>query len=570
MIYQVLFGLSLVAIVVCCVVAASIIVRRPLKPFARNLLLFLIIFEIITAVLHLYAISNRGAAFWDWFFDLQYEFNLGSIFSALQFFVIAAVALLSAWMVPTLKLGHRFYWLLLTVLFIYLGIDEFYSIHETLGDGRTVTEYWRIPYAIGGMVLALTTALAFWFGFRRNVRLFVLLFMGFGIMGVAGVAIEEFVMQGFVYVDPSTEWLYVFEEVFEMVGATIVLAALVAYLQEQVDGRRWQVAKGALMAATVGSLGWLLFALLFQNGLEARYAATPLDVRYENGLSLVGYRLTPDHALPGSEVALTLYWRADEPLPENYSISLHALSHPDIDSVAQSDDLHLGPTPSTSWFPGVVMKRTVYLLLPDDLPTPESYWLLLRVWFGPWPLGRPWEDTTGLPLLSSGDRAQISSDALIIDHVSALPEEAPPVPPVAADYRFTADGFTLSGYDVPQQATAGEALTVAFWWQAARDGERDLTQFFHLVPADGGETVAFDGQPFGGSFPTADWIEGMTVRDRREIDLPETLAAGRYDVYTGLYAADTGARAAVVEAGGDAVLNNAIALGQIEILPAGG
>ena len=143
MIYQVLFYLSLAAIAVGCAVAGWMVTRRPLKPFARNLLIFLIVFEAITAALHLFALSNRGVAFLDWFFDLQYEFNLGSIFSALQLMVIAFVALLNVLIVPGQKLWQRLYWLLLVGVFVFLSIDEFYSIHETLGDGRTVSEYWR-------------------------------------------------------------------------------------------------------------------------------------------------------------------------------------------------------------------------------------------------------------------------------------------------------------------------------------------------------------------------------------------------------------------------------------------
>src|SRR5690606_9494823 len=104
MIFQILFYLSLLAIVAGCVVAGWAVTRRPLKPFARNLLILLVLFEIITAGAHLFALSNRGAAFWDWFFDLQYEFNLGSIFSALQLMVIAIVAAINVVIVPNQKL----------------------------------------------------------------------------------------------------------------------------------------------------------------------------------------------------------------------------------------------------------------------------------------------------------------------------------------------------------------------------------------------------------------------------------------------------------------------------------
>lgn len=567
MIYQLLFYLSLAAIAFGCVVAAWVVTRRPLKPFARNLLIFLILFEIVTAALHLVALSNRGVAFLDWFFDLQYEYNLGSIFSALQLMVIAFVAMLNVVIVPGQKLWQRLYWVLLVGVFVFLSIDEFYSIHETLGDGRTVSEYWRIPYAIVGSFLALASAGAWWFGFRRSLRLFGMLFGGLLIMGVAGIGIEEFVMRGFVDTNPSAEWMYVFEEIFEMVGATIILAGFLSYTQEHLNGRRWVTARRFLLAATFGWLAWLMFALLFQSGIEARYFATPLDVHYEGGLSLVGYRMTPKEVSPGGEVELTLYWRADQPLSENYSLSLHALSHPDIASVAQSDDLHIGPTPSTAWFPGVVMKRTVYLRLPRDLSSPASYWLMARVWYGPWPLGRPWEDTTGVPLVSSGDRAAIAADGLILDHIVVLPSSAPPAPPSPANFTFPTEGFTLYGYELPQDDVTLHRLPVSFWWRTTQDGQHDWTQFFHLVPAGGGETTAFDAKPFGDVFPTQDWLAGVDVRDSRLIQLTDSLPPGTYDVYTGLYLPETGERAAVNGANGQPLPNNAILLGRIEYAP---
>jgi sugar lactone lactonase YvrE len=568
MIFQILFYLCLIAIAAGCVVAAYIVKRHPLKPFARNLLITLIILEIITAAFHLYAISNRGAAFWDWFFDLQYELNLGSIFSALQLMVVAIVAFINVFVVANQKLWKRLYWLLLAGVFVFLSIDEFYAIHETLGDGRTVSEFWRIPYAIVGSLVALTSVAAWWFGFRRYLRLFILLGGGLIIMGVAGIAVEEFVMRGFVDENPAMEWLYVFEEVFEMVGATIILTGFLSYTQEKLEGRRWVAAKRIIVVGAVGWLVWLLFVLLFQAGIEARYVAHPLDVHYENGLSLVGYEITPDTVQPGSEVAVTLYWRANQPLTENYSISLHALSHPDIASFAQSDDLHLGPIPSTAWFPGVTMKRTLYLVLPKDLPTPESYWLLMRVWFGPWPLGRPWQDTTGVPLTSSGGLATIANDGLILDHLTALSPTVPPAPPTATTFNFPNEGFSLYGYDLPQEPVTLHRLPVAFWWRTSAAGQRDLTQFLHLVPSGGGETIALDGKPFGDSFPTQDWAAGMDVRDAREVVLPDEVPPGTYDVFTGFYDPATGERAAIVGADGQPVPNNAIPLGSIEYAPA--
>src|SRR5688500_18979377 len=110
--FKLLFFASLAAIAVGCVVAAWMVTRRPLRPFARNLLIMLILFEFVTALAHLAALSDAFPSFWVWFFDLQYEYNLGSIFSALQLLVIAVAALINGLLTPGLKVWQRAYWLL--------------------------------------------------------------------------------------------------------------------------------------------------------------------------------------------------------------------------------------------------------------------------------------------------------------------------------------------------------------------------------------------------------------------------------------------------------------------------
>src|SRR5688572_1281324 len=258
--FKLLFYASLVAIAVGCVVAAWMVTRRPLKPFARNLLITLIVFEFITAMAHLAALSNAFPSFWDWFFDLQYEYNLGSIFSALQLMVIAVAALINGLLTPGLKLWQRAYWLLLVGVFTYLSLDEFYSFHETLGS-RVPTEAWRVPYAIVAGFLFLGTVAAFWFGFRKELRLFILLFMGLIIMAVAGIGIEEFVLRGFVRENPKLEWMYVFEEVFEMVGATIILSGFISYMLENVTEPRWTLARRMLLTGSIGFTAIMLISI---------------------------------------------------------------------------------------------------------------------------------------------------------------------------------------------------------------------------------------------------------------------------------------------------------------------
>ena len=565
-VYQILFVISILGIFGICAFTAWFVTRRPLQPFARNLLIVLIVLEIGLATLHILTFNSGLPPFWKWFFDLQYEMNLGSIFSALQLFIIMTVALVNALLTPGLTLWQRAYWLLLVMVFLYLSIDEFYELHETFGS-RVPTEAWRVPYAIGGSFLLAVSGLVYWFGYRKEPTFFVLLFAGIGVMAISGIGIEEFVMQGFVYQSPGFTWMYVFEEWFEMVGATIVLATFLSYSQRRLTALDWPRAKLALVAGVVIGLSWYTFSLAIVPALEARIFANAIDVDYaEDELSLVGYHMYPDTIQPGSEIVMNLYWLARAPLNEDYSLSVHLVERGTNRSLAQSDNLHMGPMPGQAMYPGIVMRRTIFLDAPRSLPTPASYDVMVRVWSGPWPFLTPWEDTVGLNIARSEQRPLLASDAVLIDHVVAPPVDA--VQPLAttADYQFTADGFTLAGYELPQETITTHSFPVSFEWATQSQPSRDLTQFFHVVGETEEAFFTFDQKPFNGTFPTNDWPAGIEAVDGWTVTLPDEAPAGEYQIYTGLYDLDTLERSPISE-NGQPVQDNSILLGTIQYDP---
>lgn len=562
MIYQILFYLTVIAIIGDCIAAAWLLLRRPLKPFVRLLLGSLLVFEVFASIGHVEATAGHLPHFWAWFLNLENELNLGTLFSSTQLIAVAVCALLIALLVPNLRRIQRGYWTFMFLAFTFLGIDEFYSIHETLG-GRFETDAWRIPYAVFGVSLVVITVLVFWFTYRRRFRTFALIFLGLALLGVAGVLVEKLVTDGFVDANTHFSWLYMFEEVGEMVGATFVLSGLAIYASEQMPVPRWRGAKRMLLGLPAIWIVWLLFAIFLQPRFEARFMATPVNIQYGSGVRLIAYHLDTSVVQPDGYVPLTLYWETDQPLTENYSLSVHALTHPGIESVAQSDDLDAGPIKSDAWLPHLVMRRTVELQMPDTLEAPYSYWLMVRLWYGPWPLGRPWQDTTGVPITTSPVKPLLTNDAVILDHVVALPLTAQKAAATPITYKFPSDGELLTGYTLPT-APVSETLPVTFQWSAVQRDQRDLTQFFHLIPRNGGDPIVRDRQPFDGNFPTSDWQPGMNVVDPWTPTFDATAADGEYDVYTGFYDPDTRERVPVTDASGQPQQDNEIYLGTIQ------
>ncbi|RPI97957.1 MAG: hypothetical protein EHM39_08740 [Chloroflexi bacterium] len=267
---------------------------------------------------------------------------------------------------------------------------------------------------------------------------------------------------------------------------------------------------------------------------------------------------------------MTLYFETGEFIHDNYYLSVHLLSQTDTESLAQGD-LLLGEWeyPTSAWIPGLPVKNVVHLTLPDDLPTPASYWITVRVWGGP-DLTIGTNEPPDYPVVSreivitETDRRWLSTDTVILTALPVLggPPAAPPT--TAAGYRF-ANGMELYGYELPADAQPGQPLDLRFWWRSHEDINTDLTQYLHLVQQGGDGFFVLDQQGFGGTFPFADWPDGVNAMDHWTPVLPAEMPAGSYRVLTGVYQTATVERIPVQDAADQPVRDGSIELGTIAV-----
>lgn len=89
--------------------------------------------------------------------------------------------------------------------------------------------------------------------------------------------------------------------------------------------------------------------------------AHPMDVRFGDRILLRGYDLAAEAVSPGEAVILTLYWEADQPIPDRYKVFTHLVGSVwnadegnflwgQQDNEPQSDQL-----PTTRWPPGEIV-----------------------------------------------------------------------------------------------------------------------------------------------------------------------------------------------------------------------
>jgi len=540
------------AVAIVYLIAIRFLLWPRLEAAGKRLLTVLTAIQAVTFVLNVYIWLANTSDFWRWFLNIDKELSLGTLLSACQ---LVAVAFLAGWIALRMRglpWWARLYWALFGALYLYLCIDEYFAIHErTLSASR----YW---FAGAGFIAASASAALYWFGKREERRVYVLILVGLGVMGAMGVGGEPFIWAvvchgPFPNLGVICHLFQIFEEFGEVVGSMITLLGLVTYLEGNPVEGGWEKAKRL-------ALGWTGLWLLYMvavvwplPGIEARTLAQPVSVDYLDGkMSLIGYRVSAETLRPGEGFDLITYWRANAAIPEDYALSAHVLTLLDNRTVTKEERTTVGRYPTRAWLPGVVVRKVIHFDLPDDIPTPASYALMVR----------PWNQTLDATI-SSSDLRQIGPESVILDTVAVIGHDSPPPPPTPLDDRF-ADGFTLYGVDLPDSARLGEPLELAFWWRTDRAIGRDLTQFIHLVAQSGGETYSFDRPPFGGSFPTYDWPKGIAVRDADTLSLPPDLPPGTYEVYTGMYEWPSLERVAVEE-GGEPVPDNAIYLGEIVV-----
>ncbi len=213
-----------------------------------------------TAAYALYAViepgTYRGIIEIAMRFDLNHEVNVPTWYASSS--LLSCAFLLGIIAVAKRRGGGPFvlHWGLLSLVFLYLSMDEASGLHEILivplrrrlGTHGLLYEAWVIPAFVLVCLFALSFLRFLWHLDRRTRSLFIyagVTYVG-GALGLEMIdgAIAE------VYGPESLRYLVVMtaEEMLEMLGVIIFLCALLDYLQHQFGPLRLQRNVPAAMA----------------------------------------------------------------------------------------------------------------------------------------------------------------------------------------------------------------------------------------------------------------------------------------------------------------------------------
>lgn len=253
---------------------------------------------------------------------------------------------------------------------------------------------------------------------------------------------------------------------------------------------------------------------------------------FGDGLSLIGYELTPKTHAPGETVEVILYWEALKTQRQPLYSSLHLLDA-DMLMWAQHDQLLGGPYLNMLWTPGEVIREVHHIHLGPNIP-PGLHQLELGVY--------AYEQNTfaHLPIHSRVTRQPLSQKP-ILAQVRVLNAKHQQQPTHNLRVKL-GSAITLTGYDLSGDLTHDKALQLSLYWLNTEAIEMNYTVFTQLIGPDGQVWAQQDNQPQQGRYPTSAWQIGEQVIDDYELILRDGAPFGDYQLYVGMYDLSTGKR----------------------------
>ncbi len=177
-------------------------------------------------------------------FNFDTEKNVPSIFSSVLLFS-AAVLLFKIAMTRLTFISKKYFWYSLSIVFLFLALDELLRIHEKIGKLFPVSENtpdvfhyaWVIPYGIVTLCIGILYIKPLLKLPKQTLLLFILagcIFISgaIGLEMIAGWSISQ-ATETLISVRTTPQFfiLYTIEELLEMLGVTLFIYQLIRVLE---------------------------------------------------------------------------------------------------------------------------------------------------------------------------------------------------------------------------------------------------------------------------------------------------------------------------------------------------
>lgn len=527
---------------------AGIIIYRwflpDLSTVAKRLAGVMLAAQLLTIVNALYIESS--SSFYAWLWHLHREWNVAAALASTQLALVGGVALVCAWLPGPRSVLQRLYFVGITVVFLFLAFDEFFTVHEyRIG--------WDYYINLGALVVAGTLLVA-----ARSPRRFhkwhACLLAGLAISAMGAIHVERFGSlcgdYGLLYIDdcpPSTVWAL--EEILEFLGIWLTLVALLGHFSSLSPaprrlGRILYVMPALWIALIVPTA--TIWPIARQVGGE------PADVAFESGTGLHSYHIDKRK----SNFTVRLYLSPERWDYNGLGYSIHLVDQISGKSIV-SRNTHAYRRLEFYLAPGhiPVYRQWKRIRFPPETPTNHALSVVLTLWH------KQGEEIVYDRPLSSDLKLLGEAQVQLAELVLPVDTPIPATTPLAS----FENGFSLGAAALPELARSGESLSVSFTWHSSKRGYEDHVQYLHLGHVESGAWFVYDQEPLGARLPTRLWYAGLSDSDTWQVPLPADLAPGQYRVFTGLYRTRDQERIPAKEPDGRPFIDARVPLGSLII-----
>jgi mannosyltransferase len=265
-----------------------------------------------------------------------------------------------------------------------------------------------------------------------------------------------------------------------------------------------------------------LLAYLTTSPLLDRLPAVqhPLEASFGGKIALRGYDLPLGVPPVGERLRLTLYLQAEQPMGENYKISVRLVDD-EGHLWGQYDNLPLnGAFPTSHWSPGTIVREWCDVAIQSGTP-PGSYWLEVRMY-------QPGADENLGVFVGGG----LQGEAITLGQVEVSePTSSTHLTKVPIEHHLRANwdgGLKLLGYDFAAQTVQpGDGLTLSLYYQAASPPTKDYLLRLQLVDRTGTVMAESLFPPGGDAYPTSQWEEGVMIKSQHGLTIPPNASGGK-------------------------------------------
>ena len=216
--------------------------------------------------------------------ELRHEWNIPSILASMQLALVAGVAAVTAWLARRQSALLRFYLVGIGLICLYLALDEYSKLHESI-------PHWGEVYLSLGIVMVAATAAVALRSPRSLWIWYLCLLTGLAMSAAGGVFLEVMPPMcgelGFLRFNGCLSF-FVWEESLEFAGIWLALVAVLGALSEAVPMEHPQVSRFLIVLPAL----WILLLMALSNAArQLRLVAQPSAVQFESGVRLDGYRI---------------------------------------------------------------------------------------------------------------------------------------------------------------------------------------------------------------------------------------------------------------------------------------